>query len=50
MAATYRSRHSPLPECVEPGHIAVFERASHHLEQIQSRVLLALEPLQVHLE
>lgn len=41
---------SPLLEGIEPGRIAVFERASHRLEQLQSRVLLAPEPLQVHLE
>ena len=36
---------SPLLEGVEPGRIAIFERASHRLEQIQPRVLLAPEPL-----
>ena len=41
---------SPLLEGVEPGRIAIFERASHRLEQIQSRVRLASEPLQVHLK
>ena len=41
---------APLLECVEPGHIAVFERACHSLEQLQPRVLLASEPLQVHLK
>ena len=41
---------SPLLECVEPGHIAVSERASHCFEQIQPRVVLAPESLQVHLE
>lgn len=41
---------SPLLEGVEPGRIAVFERASHRLEQLQPRVLLASKPLQVHLE
>ena len=40
---------SPLLEGVEPGHVAVFERASHRLEQLQPRVLLVPEPLQVHL-
>ena len=41
---------SPLLECVEPGHIAVSKCLSHRLEQIQPRVLLAPEPLQVHLK
>ena len=41
---------APLLEGVEPGRIAIFERASHRLEQIQSRVLLASEPFQVHLK
>ena len=41
---------APLLECVEPGHIAVSERASHCFEQIQPRVVLAPESLQVHLE
>ena len=41
---------SPLLEGVESGHVAVFERASHRLERLQPRVLLAWEPLQVHLE
>ena len=41
---------APLLEGVELGHVAVFERASHRLEQLQSRVLLPAEPLQVHLE
>ena len=36
---------APLLEGVEPGHVAVFERASHRLEQLQPRVLLAPEPL-----
>lgn len=36
---------SPLLEGVEPGHVAVFERACHRLEQIQPRVLFAPEPL-----
>ena len=41
---------APLLEGVESGHVAVFERACHGLEQLQPRVLLAWEPLQVHLE
>ena len=41
---------APLLEGVESGHVAVFERASHRLERLQPRVLLAWEPLQVHLE
>jgi len=41
---------APLLEGVEPGCVAIFERASHRLEQIQSRVRLASEPLQVHLK
>ena len=41
---------SPLLEGIEPGRIAVFERAWHCLEQFQPRVLLASKPLQVHLE
>lgn len=41
---------APLFERVEPGCVAVFERASHRLEQFQPRVLLAPERLQVHLE
>lgn len=36
---------APLLEGVEPGHIAIFERACHRLEQLQPRVLLAPEPL-----
>lgn len=36
---------SPLLEGVEPGCVAVSERASRRLEQIQPRVLLAPEPL-----
>ena len=36
---------SPLLEGVEPGRIAIFERASHRLEQIQPSVFLAQEPL-----
>ena len=36
---------APLLERVEPGHVAVFERASHRLEQFQPRVLFAPEPL-----
>ncbi len=36
---------SPLLEGVEPGRIAVFERACHRLEQLQPRVLFASEPL-----
>lgn len=41
---------APLLEGVEPGCVAVFERACHRLEQLQSRVLLASEPFQVHLK
>lgn len=41
---------SPLLEGVEPGCVAVSERTSRRLEQIQPRVLFAPEPLQVHLE
>lgn len=41
---------APLLEGVEPGCVAVFERACHRLEQLQPRVLLASEPLQVYLE
>lgn len=41
---------APLLEGVESGYAAVFERASHRLEQLQPRILLAPEPLQVHLE
>lgn len=41
---------SPLLEGVEPGHVAVFERASHRLEQLQPRVLPLAEWLQDHLE
>ena len=40
----------PLLEGVEPGCVTVFERASHRPKQLQPRVLLASEPLQVHLE
>lgn len=36
---------APLLEGVEPGCVAVSERASRRLEQIQPRVLLAPEPL-----
>ena len=36
---------APLLEGVESGHVAVFERTSRRLEQIQPRVLLAPEPL-----
>ena len=36
---------APLLEGVEPGCVAVSERACHRLEQIQPRVLLAPEPL-----
>lgn len=41
---------APLLEGVEPGCVAVFKCLSHRLEQIRPRVLLAPEPLQVHLE
>ena len=41
---------APLLEGVESVYVAVFERASHRLEQLQPRVLLASEPLQVYLE
>ena len=41
---------APLLEGVEPGRIAVSKFLSHCLEQLQPRVLLAPEPLQVHLE
>ena len=41
---------SPLLECVEPGRIAVSECLSHRLKQLHPRVLLVLEPFQVHLE
>ena len=41
---------SPLLERVEPGRIAVSERASYRLEQLQPRVLLLAEQLQDHLE
>ena len=36
---------APLLEGVEPGCVAVSERASRRLEQIQPRVLFAPEPL-----
>ena len=36
---------APLLEGVEPGCVAVSERASRRLEQIQPRVLVAPEPL-----
>ena len=41
---------APLLEGVEPGCVAVFERACHRLEQLQSRVVLAPDPLQVHIK
>ena len=41
---------APLLEGVEPGYVAVFERASHRLKQLQPRVLLPPDAFQVYFE
>ena len=41
---------APLLERAEPRRIAVCKCLSHRFDQLQPRVLLVPEPLQVHLE